>query len=130
MPKPSKEFLELQTKWYKKLEDSGFSDIEQNDDNPGKVGGNLKKWSKSLLANIEKTPFEDKQRYFELAGHFLYDHEFADATEKRIWELHSQGYSLREIVRAIKKKKFGRDNIFKIVNKFKEAMLVIYGIKK
>lgn len=130
MSSHNKEFLELQAKWYKKLEQSGFSDIEQNDDNPGKVGGNLKTWSGSFMANMEKTSFEDKQRYFELAGQFLHEYKFEDSSEKRVWELHSQGLSIREIARAIKKKSLAKDSVFRIIKKLKDLMFVLYGVKK
>lgn len=133
MSNQSKEFLALRDEWYKKLKDTGFSDIEQNDDNPGKVGGNLKHWDSTVFSKGNHSApgvFADRQRYFELAGHFLHEHKFTESSEKRVWELHSQGLSIREIARAIKKKSLAKDSVFRIIKKLKDLMFVLYGVKK
>lgn len=95
MLKPTKEFLKLQAEWDKKLKDSGFNDAEQRD-------GNLKTWSslftRQTTADIS---MEAKQEYYRAAGHFLYSHQFT-AFERKIWELHVEGISIRDIVITLK----------------------------
>ena len=83
----SPKFKKLQDKWYNKLKNSGFEDIEQAD-------GNLKKQAKSIhILYYKPVAYEAKQRYFELAGQFLYWYKFKNEVEKKIWTLHSEGMS-------------------------------------
>lgn len=100
MDKNSKEFLDLKDKWYKKLEATGFKDIEQDEDN-------LKSWSINLFKNkFNETTYLAKQEYYRLAGQFLNEHLFKSNKEKVIWEMHSQGLGRPEIVKRLKKRKF------------------------
>lgn len=98
MPKQTKEFLALQKHWDKKLADSGFEDAENRD-------GKLKEWSKSTYARrtIADVSMESKQEYYRAAGQFLYSHRFS-AFERKVWELHSEGISMRHIVKTLKDK--------------------------
>ena len=95
MPKPTKEFLALQKLWDKKLAASGFEDIEQRD-------GNLKTWASLFTrgATADVT-VEAKQEYFRAAGHFLHRHRFT-AFEKKVWALHAEGLSVRNVVISLK----------------------------
>ncbi len=96
----SDQLKKLQAKWYAKLEKAGFKDIEQDDDN-------LKQWhSHRFLVsnNYSKDKFDDKENYFRLAGQFLHEHKFQSVLDKKIWEAHSEGLSVREIVKTLKQK--------------------------
>jgi hypothetical protein len=111
----SNEFKKLQDKWYKKLDKSGFEDIERRD---GRIKRetihelnkllystkHTNKSSKSDELNTQTTieKFEDKRTYFTLAEHFLHEHTFADELEKTIWSFHVEGYSARETVKELK----------------------------
>lgn len=93
-PFDNKEFKELQSTWYKKLEDTGFVEIEQPD-------GNLKKWSSYLVSQAYEVR-QAKEEYFRAAGKFLYDHKFKDEYERQVWAFHAQGLSLYKTVDALK----------------------------
>ncbi len=96
----SKDFQALQKTWYKKLKQEGFEDIEQAD-------GHLKLWSAYYFRSKYKTDgdvlFQQaKEEYYRLARQFLHEKSFEDIRTKRIWELHSEGMSIRNIVKVLK----------------------------
>jgi hypothetical protein len=92
----SKKFKALQKVWYDKLKKDGFSDIEQED-------GKLKAWSSSFTALAKNTVLrEAKTEYYRLVGQFLYDHEFDNALEKYVWELHAEAMGSRGIVKKLR----------------------------
>lgn len=116
MSKPD-DFKKLQDKWYKKLKDSGFEDIEQDEQR-------LKRWDSmyfitrhtSFVGNSAKQvagshrklstdQFKSQQEYYQLAGVFLHNHQFKDSKERTIWELHSEGYPTSDIYKVMKAKK-------------------------
>jgi len=113
-PYKTKQFEELKKKWYKKLEKTGFEDIEQAD---GRLVGKHGEWFKYY-----HNPTLDlaKQDYFRHAGYFLYEHKFANDFERRIWELHVEGISIRNIAKILSKryprvtKKYGKINKRKV----------------
>lgn len=110
------QFKKLQDKWYRKLEKSGFEDIEDTN-SPREM---LKTWDSQYFLHIG-TPmqFEARQIYFEMCTNFLNTHKFISEADKAIWELHTEGFSLREIA---KKKKRSTDAIFKTVKRLKGFM--------
>jgi hypothetical protein len=98
-------FKELEIKWKKRLERSGFDDIEYE-------GGCLKKPACGLFITksngrdykLRKVHYDSVEDYYRLAGQFLYDYTFANSKEKLIWKLHAEGISQRNIVIALSKK--------------------------
>lgn len=104
-PFKTKEFLTLQAKWNKKLEKSGFEDIETKD-------GLLKGISHAdfFKAHYNQIDAQAKEEYYRNAGYFLYEHKFKTELERKIWELHVEGVGIREIVKILKKKNY---NIYK-----------------
>jgi O-methyltransferase involved in polyketide biosynthesis len=94
----NKDFLALQAEWDQKLADSGFEDAENRD-------GTLKVWASHFFAvRYNPTLFQAKEDYYRAAGSFLHEFKFANKGERAIWELHSQGISIREIVKILKKR--------------------------
>ncbi len=124
----SKEFKALQAEWDKKLADSGFEDAEKD--------GYLKVWSRHIFGQQtdgsyyhEKLPYyKAKEKYFEMAVHFLNDHTFKDILDKFIWERHSEGGSMMEIVAELKTKDihYSKSGIHKIVARLAKLMLESY----
>ena len=91
MDKNSKEFKELKAKWYKKLEEKGFNDIEQDEEH-------LKAWhSHYFRERYSPSRFEAKQEYYRAASKFFHDYKFENPTDKSIWRLHVEGLSSRDI---------------------------------
>ncbi len=107
-PFNSKEFKELNEKWRKKLKKSGFEDIENDK-------GQLRSSDSSeYVKNFDPIAAYAKEEYFRRAGFFLYSHKFETSLERKIWELHVEGASIREIVKILKKrglKNIHRDKI-------------------
>jgi len=91
MPKSKKpESLEaLQKKWYKKLEQSGFKDIETDWQHENA-------YFKERYSLLE---FEARQRYFQLAGQLLHDYPFPNKVERIIWKRHAAGEKLEDIAK-------------------------------
>lgn len=122
----SKAFRDLKSEWDKKLKDSGFKDIEHPD-------GRLELWTTEFFRNrLNKfgAAFqESKQEYYRLAGQFLYDHPFADDLERSIWELHSEGLSIRDITKALKDKgvKTYRRSVHETLQKLTKTMIRRYA---
>ena len=94
-------FRALQQKWYKKLEQSGFKDIEDEK-------GRLKVYSgiglsEDLPLPVSRTDYssklykESQAEYYRLAGQYLYDKKFKSPRDKQVWALHTQGLSFTVI---------------------------------
>ena len=92
------EFKALQDKWYEKLKRNGFKDIEQGEE----YGRMLLPFNSERFAT-NKEYNRDKEQYYRLAGQFLHSYKFKNHTEMRIWELHSQGVSVRNIAKKMPK---------------------------
>lgn len=119
MNQNSNEFKKLQADWYKKIKDKGFNDIEQED-------GMLKSWHSSLFSkNYNVITHEAKEEYYRLAGIFLQHNKFKDAKERYIWERHSSGVSIRNIVKELKAKKIKAYKVLvlKIIQRLSKKML-------
>lgn len=107
-------FKKLQNKWYKKLKQTGFDDIESNENN-------LKVWSNTKFQTIGNQVFdstktfssnydeiklfhESKEEYYRLASSYYWDAEFPTYKEKFIWEQHVKGLGRHEITSMYNKK--------------------------
>lgn len=96
----SKQFKALKDKWYKKLEKSGFEDAEKDENS-------LKSWHSYIFVVEDDTTFqESKKTYYSMAGKFFHDYVFKSKKDKAIWELHSEGISIRNINKTLKKRGF------------------------
>jgi hypothetical protein len=116
------QFEALRGKWYKKLKQSGFEDIEHQD--------MLKRWDGHIFARYDPYSSSMKQEYFRLAGIFLNEHEFASKTDRDIWSLHSEGATLDEISAKVKRRNFKRSSrsaIRLIIKDLAKKMLIKYG---
>lgn len=119
---PTKQSLnKLQNIWYRKLKSSGFKDIE-GDYDIAITSGVLS--IKRFQDRNSYDSFKNKERYYQLAGHFLHENTFDSDLHKNIWELHSEGLSYRDISEKIKV--LQKTQICKIVKTLKEQMLKKY----
>ncbi len=99
MDTQSKNFKKLQALWDKKLKDSGFNDIESRSDS-------LIQWQDSFHQGYHtEITLQAKKDYYIAAEHFLNYYPFKNEAEVRIWALHSEGVSIREIVGILDKEK-------------------------
>lgn len=95
----SKEFEKLKAEWYKRLEKSGFKDIEQDEDT-------LKKTTYERLYKRDMIRLPFTQRYYELATHLLQTFKFESSTDRAIWSHHANGKTVREIMERTDKSRF------------------------
>lgn len=86
MTSPS--FRKLQKQWYKKLKEEGFKDIET-------VGFYMR--SAINLRAVATKDREAIQEYYSNATSVLYETEFDNEKDKKIWELHCEGLSVRKV---------------------------------
>lgn len=126
----TKKFQALQRKWYKKLENTGFEDIEQNE-------SKLKNWTSARLQagrnngnSVEQTMVfnESKEEYYRLAGFFLYDHKFLSKQDHLVWKLHSEGVPIRDISKVLKALKYSvaSTQVKDIIHRLRTIMLSLY----
>lgn len=112
-PFKTKKFKSLKEKWYKKLEKSGFEDIEDNSlEEPL-----IKDWHSRRFKKWPKEVFDFRLKYYADARSLLHTYAFESELHKRIWELHSEGWSLRDIEQEIGEYK--KDTINHIIHKIK-----------
>ena len=95
-PFQTKEFKALHDKWNKKLEKEGLKEI----DNTGISHADY------FRLNYNNIDASSKAEYYRNAGYFLYEHKFKTELERKIWELHAEGVSIRDIVNVLKKQRF------------------------
>lgn len=106
----TRSFKKLNDEWSRKLEQSGFEDIEQPTNfKSGLPDGNLKQWASSFfIANFrdgDVDKFKAKEEYYRLAGQFLHEYKFSNEYEKNVWEMHGEGLSIETIVNTLLAKK-------------------------
>ena len=123
----SKEFKDLQSKWYGRLETAGFKDAEQPD-------GNLKVWHSRLFTGRPSTSAvqqDAKEEYYRLAGQFLHSFAFISAREKFFWEQHSLGVSIRNIVikARVKGHKAHRNGVNAVLQRLAKEMLKNHKVR-
>jgi hypothetical protein len=104
----SKKFLLLQEKWYRKLRESGWVDIEKNN---FLINYHSMKLSRECTYNSRanrgevsratRAYQESRRQYYRIAAQFLYSHKFQHPLHKRIWQLHVNGVSQRDIAKII-----------------------------
>lgn len=126
MPKLKKtkqqKFKELQDKWYKKLEKSGFSDIEAGEDR-------LKSYSSVIFSYGNESSWRAKREYYQMAENFLTDYKFATTMEEIIWAYHANGISGHNIALLLGKakiKKTNRTDVLIIIKRLRSSMYSMY----
>lgn len=115
----SREFLKLRRKYYEKLKDDGFTDIEITDWSTGE-SGNLLRGFGHMDAVRRWTP--DKERYYQLArqkAHKLRSRKYSKE-DRKVWRLHAEGESFRGIERRTG---VPRGRVSRIVKRIAEEML-------
>jgi hypothetical protein len=108
-------FLEIQARWYDKLKESGFIDIE----NTVHELRPLKSWHSLRWQRKDIQFITAQQKYYTDAVHFLSSYTFADEEQKMIWLLHSEGMSVREIEAELS---ISRSHAHKIICELREIM--------
>lgn len=114
---------QLQKKWYKKLKDSGFNDIE--DVNSKKQW--LKRWDDYYFRRrFNKTTFEARECYFQAAVDMLNTHKFS-RLGRMIWKRHAEGMEVREIGRDLG---IPKSTVMDIISTIRKELLNADKVKK
>jgi hypothetical protein len=95
-PRYSMDFRRLQQIWYQKLKDeTDFKDIENEYDN-----SKLKSWHNFQFKRYLHR-HAGKESYFQNCRDILNHYPFKKQIHKTIWEMHSEGLSVRHISKQI-----------------------------
>ena len=90
-------FKELQNEWYKRLDDSGFNDIERSgkkrQDYFNEYGGILQK----PLSVIRHKYNFFTYKYYDIACYLSYNCIFLPKIDRKVLELHGNGYTIQRI---------------------------------
>lgn len=85
----------LRATWYRKLREGGFRDIEQAD-------GTLRDRNRlQYAANLDPIVRRATAEYFALAARYLAEGLFVCGEDQRVWELHADGLTVREIAKTV-----------------------------
>lgn len=123
----AKGFKNLKDEWYARLQKEGFEDAEQDEIY-------LKQTSIGASSSVSKRALEvsttSREEYYRYVGQFLYDYKFQTEREREIWALHTEGTSIREIVKHFQSKKIptGKDRVQNLIKKVAKEMFKAYGI--
>ncbi len=118
-------FKALEREWNEKLKDDGFRDIEKLSNEAYRLPEKLPKaWHNCRFQKIPKLKIRSTQEYYSRARDLLWTYEFKNETQKKIWELHCEGMSKREIAKEIKDfpKSYGREQVGNILRKIRESI--------
>lgn len=121
-PFKTNSFKKLFERWNKKLEKSGHKDIE----NFALPEPALKKWEKIMFINFDTSSIISTEEYFSMAQDFLNNNKFHSKIHEKIWELHCEGLSVRQIENKIKKKGFKKSTISNIIINYRRELRTVW----
>lgn len=122
MAKKPSDFQKLKAKWYKKLEKSGFFDIEQDEQH-------LKSYSSQFQRERSVLSWEAKEAYYHMCDLMLNEYKFASRLERIIWEYHSNAISFRDIATILNKTRvvtITKDTVYRVVKRIEHRMKLKY----
>lgn len=105
----------LLEKWNKILEKYDDCNAEKYDYDDLK----LKQWDNFKFKKLTPDQYESRLQYFANAREIASTAKFKNKTHRKVWELHSEGYSLRDISTEFKGK-ISKDAAAKILREIKE----------
>lgn len=129
--KPRTEYEKQREIWYKKLKDSGFYDIERDENT-------LKEYSFLVFsprrALLQNGGWQAKAAYYSMAERFLQEYPFNVETrqgrrERIVWEYHSNAISIRDIVKVLtglRWRGITRTYVWGIVKSLRNKMFALY----
>jgi len=123
-PYDSAKFKELQKKWYTKLKDSGFNDIESR--TPGKQDDPLLGFNNYVTRKRYNAEVEE---YFRRCRHHLTNYRWRCRIDRHLFQWHTEGLSYRKIVRAFNAKFKEKRSIFYIHKRLSKLIKVMYERK-
>lgn len=134
---PSPEFIALQKEWYRKLEASGFRDIERFDnqgqplelfrDRSGSVRDPFEEEFQANLDsyNIRAQGLED---YYRMAGWWSWDRVWPSRRDRYVWQAHADGEPMRSISQSQGSVHMALGPVCELINEEAERMKAYYGV--
>ncbi len=113
--RPSKK---LQAEWEKKLSQSGFKDYETTNRELKQFDG-----SRFFSRTVPLEQMEATRSYYVRAEHYLNTYDKFTTKSRLVWELHSQGMSVREIETALGISDLKKSTIHTTVVKLAKIMM-------
>ncbi len=110
-PFKSPEFRALFRDWNRKLERDGHEEIEDFT----RPVPTLKTWTTTRWTASDPTRNEWRQQYYEMADRVLETFAFANRVHRRIWELHCEGLSIREIADRIRRRNYRKTAVAMVI---------------
>lgn len=95
------EYIKLYAKWYDRLKREGFEDIEWFD--PKTALGQSGHYMVKSTHKITKKYNEFTEEHYRLCRNFLTHFKFPNKKIEKIFELHTDGASYRDIIKELKK---------------------------
>ncbi len=92
-------YNKLKKLWYKKLKDSGFNDLEKENNEMRSLNGGV---PYNYRSDKPKVVTEAIEAYYYLCRHFLNDHQFENERERIIWTYHTEGIPSSQIKTILK----------------------------
>lgn len=83
----------LAAEWEAKLSASGFVDVENRDGSIARGGHSLR-----THIRVENRTHGSSEAYYERAAAWEYHHVWHSRRDRRIWQLHSEGKTLEEVM--------------------------------
>ncbi len=120
MSRKKSEYSKLKTLWYKKLKAEGFVDIEHED---GSINSGVPRTMKYKNPQLR----DATQEYYYIANNFLHNYKFACELDKIMWEYHSNGISIRNIVALLHQTKVTKTNRVKVWKTLKTLEKIMKG---
>jgi hypothetical protein len=122
---PNQSYEALRDKWYKKLSDEGFVDIEKNETTLRDYTAGRKQSKNTALVN-----WEANAQYYQLAANFLHEYAFESSLDKSIWMYHSEGLAniaISKIIRRLYRTvPTGRGTVSRTILKLRKSMFSMY----
>src|SRR5689334_10695761 len=122
----SPKFLKLRDKWYDKLEESGFDDVETrwkgiHLDFPPMYSSGYQ-----LTQAARRAQEAGADEYFRRIASYLHEGTFTNKAERLIWALHVEGWSFSQIGAEIKRRGFkgsySRSGCYRCVERIRKRM--------
>lgn len=108
----------LQAKWYGKLKKKGFEDIEYDEDHLKLSSERFVVRNSGAYANPTLT--SAKYEYYSSCRKFLNEYTFKNKKERAVFELHSEGVSIRDIATKLRlSRRFVHETIKRLVKGMK-----------
>jgi predicted transcriptional regulator len=112
-----KSLKNLKKKWYKKLKDAGFVDIEDAD-------GNLRSSASRFSYLYSPAEFREIEMYYQVAQALLHTEYLPVGRDREIWRLHADGLTVREIARLMS---VDKDTVNRVINDIKRRYIEPQG---